>query len=130
MRTNLYGVDIDPQAVEITMMSLYLKALENEQGMLGPKHEKLPELKFNVRCGNSLVESDIQKSHPLTPSDRDRIRPFDWNSREDGFGDILSTGGFDAVIGNPPYIQLSMEEFRDLRSIRIYSRSSKVQWVA
>ena len=113
MRTNLYGVDIDPQAVEITMMSLYLKALENEQGMLGPKHEKLPELKFNVRCGNSLVESDIQKSHPLTPSDRDRIRPFDWNSREDGFGDILSTGGFDAVIGNPPYIQLSMEEFRD-----------------
>jgi len=113
MRQNLYGVDVDPQAVEISMMSLYLKALEEEKGMLGPKHEKLPELKFNIRCGNSLIGPDIEKEADLTPEERERIRPFDWHSREEGFGDILAAGGFDAVIGNPPYIQLSMREFRN-----------------
>jgi type I restriction-modification system DNA methylase subunit len=113
MVQNLYGVDIDPQAVEVTMMSLYLKALEGEQGMLGPKHEKLPELKYNIRCGNSLVGTEIRKQSGITSDDLNRIRPFDWRSRQNGFGDILGIGGFDAIIGNPPYIQLSMKEFRD-----------------
>jgi len=113
MRHNLYGIDLDPQAVEITMMSLYLKSLEGEQRMLGPKHERLPELKLNIRCGNSLVGPAIEKESKLSLADRDRIRPFDWHSRDEGFGDILAAGGFDAVIGNPPYIQLSMDEFRD-----------------
>jgi type I restriction-modification system DNA methylase subunit len=102
---NLYGVDIDPQAVEITMMSLYLKALEGEFMLVGPKQARLPELKYNIRCGNSLIGPDIEKDAPLSPEERQRIRPFDWHSREDGFGDILSIGGFDAVIGNPPYVR-------------------------
>jgi len=110
---NLYGVDLDPQAVEITMMSLYLKALEGEHAMLGPKHEKLPELKYNIRCGNSLIGPDINKEHPLTPEERERIRPFDWHSREEGFGDILAEGGFDAVIGNPPYGDTMSSEEKD-----------------
>ena len=48
LRNNLFGVDIDPQAVEITMMSLYLKALEGEQSQLPPKQHILPELKYNI----------------------------------------------------------------------------------
>jgi len=103
MRHNLYGVDIDPQAVEVTMMSLYLKALEGEGELLGPKHEKLPELKYNVRVGNSLIGPDINDIHSLTSEERDRIKPFDWRSREEGFGDILASNGFDVIIGNPPW---------------------------
>jgi type I restriction-modification system DNA methylase subunit len=103
MHQNLYGVDIDPQAVEITMMSIYLKALENEFGMLGTKHERLPELKFNIRCGNSLVSPDIVDDVELDAKRLQPIRPFDWNAKEEGFGDILKAGGFDAVIGNPPW---------------------------
>src|SRR5207244_4023819 len=55
LRNNLFGVDIDPQAVEITMMSLYLKALEGEKSLLPPNQSLLPELKYNVLCGNSLI---------------------------------------------------------------------------
>ncbi|HEV2617854.1 MAG TPA: TaqI-like C-terminal specificity domain-containing protein [Candidatus Acidoferrales bacterium] len=106
LRQNLYGVDIDQQAVEVTMMSLYLKMLEGELGIQIPKQDKLPELKYNIRCGNSLIGPDIESGKdgkPLTPEERQRINPFDWNSRENGFGDILKSGGFDAAIGNPPY---------------------------
>lgn len=103
MRQNLYGVDIDPQAVEVTMMSLYLKALEGEQEMLAPKQSILPELKFNIRCGNSLIAGDIEKDHVLNESQRQSLRPFEWHSKDEGFGDILAAGGFDVVVGNPPY---------------------------
>lgn len=104
LRNNLYGVDIDPQAVEVTMMSLYLKAIEGERSILPAKHRLLPPLKGNIRCGNSLVEPDIEDENSLSPEVRLRVNPFNWNSREDGFGDIIKWGGFDAVIGNPPYI--------------------------
>jgi len=103
MHQNLYGVDLDSQAVEITMMSIYLKALDNEVGMLGTQHERLPELKFNIRSGNSLVGPDIVNDVALDATKLQAIRPFDWNAKEEGFGDILKAGGFDAVIGNPPW---------------------------
>jgi hypothetical protein len=114
LRQNLYGVDLDQQAVEITMMSLYLKALEAERGMLAPKHQVLPELKYNIRCGNSLISTDIEKDEALTAEERRRVRPFDWNSRESGFGDILAAGGFDAVIGNPPYVRIQTTHVDDI----------------
>lgn len=103
LRNNLYGVDIDPQAVEVTMMSLYLKSIEGERSLLPPKHRLLPPLTGNIRCGNSLIGPDIEKDKALTPEDRRRVSPFDWNSDDNGFGDILKSGGFDAVIGNPPW---------------------------
>ena len=59
LRNNLFGVDIDPQAVEITMMSLYLKALEGERGLLPKKQQLLPPLSNNIKCGNSLIGYDI-----------------------------------------------------------------------
>jgi len=103
MHQNLYGVDMDSQAVEITMMSVYLKALENEWGMLGTKHERLPELRFNIRCGNSLVGSDIVNDVQVDAKKLQAMHAFDWNDKELGFGDIVRSGGFDAVIGNPPW---------------------------
>jgi hypothetical protein len=128
LRNNIFGVDIDPQAVEITMMSLYLKLLEGERS-LPSKQALLPTLTYNIRCGNSLIGYDIFDSPspspargegtifispPLTGGDegegelRSRINPFDWKSKTAGFGDIIEGGGFDAVIGNPPYVRQEM----------------------
>jgi len=127
LRHNLFGVDIDPQAVEITMMSLYLKALEGEKSQLPPKQSLLPELKYNIICGNSLIGPDIYDQGTLfADEERDRINAFDWYGVGAGlappnegtasraptsgnvppsFGDIMRAGGFDCVIGNPPYIR-------------------------
>jgi len=141
LRNNLFGVDIDPQAVEITMMSLYLKALEGEQSQLPPKQHILPELKYNIQCGNSLIGPDIYDQGVLFAEDeRDRINAFDWNfvpvgaglvpaqngrpqgaplqrTRASGsglgsIGHVMKGGGFDCVIGNPPYIRIqTLQEF-------------------
>jgi len=115
LRNNLYGVDIDPQAVEITMMSLYLKALQGEKSQLPPKQSLLPELKYNIICGNSLIGPDIYRDEQLglfSDEERDRINAFDWNAETAGFGRIMKEGGFDCVIGNPPYIRIqAMQEW-------------------
>ena len=104
LRNNIFGVDIDPQAVEITMMSLYLKALEGERGMLPKKQHLLPPLSNNIKCGNSLIGYDILEQGTLFDDEtKSRINPFDWNSKSVGFGEIMESGGFDVVIGNPPY---------------------------
>jgi type I restriction-modification system DNA methylase subunit len=151
LRNNIFGVDIDPQAVEITMMSLYLKALEGERGLLPKKQHLLPPLSNNIKCGNSLIGYDIfdslfspvikEKANapqpPLNSSrpplklrggeggvmsscsewddeTKSRINPFDWNSKSAGFGEIIENGGFDVVIGNPPYVRQEMlGEFKD-----------------
>jgi hypothetical protein len=114
LKNNLFGVDIDPQAVEITMMSLYLKALEGERSQLPPKQHILPELKYNIICGNSLIGPDFYKDQQLSfidDEDKFRVNVFDW---EAGFPEILKAGGFDSVIGNPPYVrQESLSEFKE-----------------
>jgi len=118
LKNNLFGVDIDPQAVEITMMSLYLKALEGERSQLPPKQHLLPELKNNIICGNSLIGPDIYGQATLFGDvDRDRINAFDWNSEIAGFGRIMKDGGFDCVIANPPYIRIQiLQEFSPIEA--------------
>ncbi len=94
LRNNLFGVDIDPQAVEITMMSLYLKALEGEQSQLPPKQHLLPELKYNIMCGNSLIGPDIYDQGVLfADEERDRINAFDWNFVPVGPSGARPSGG-------------------------------------
>jgi len=105
---NIYGVDIDRQAVEVTQMSLYLKVLEGEnaetlnpQMMLALKEAYLPSLGSNIKCGNSLIGTDISAQADLFDSESiQKINPFDWETE---FPEITNRGGFDAVIGNPPY---------------------------
>ncbi|MBI5653568.1 MAG: N-6 DNA methylase [Chloroflexi bacterium] len=99
LRNNLFGVDIDAQAVEITMLSLYIKLLEGERGAIMGQ-AVLPRLYENIRCGNSLISHDIGE---LSDEDSARINPFTMESKREGFDAIMETGGFDAVIGNPPY---------------------------
>lgn len=118
---NIYGVDIDTQAVEVTKLSLLLKVLEGENNQslarqLKMFHERaLPDLGDNIKCGNSLIGPDFymsdlfSKNPPLKKGDKGgfdeneerlRINVFDW---EKEFPEITKAGGFDAVIGNPPY---------------------------
>ena len=78
---NLYGVDLDAKAIEISQLNLLLKMVEKEQ--------KLPLLHHNLKCGNSLIDDPEVDA-----------RAFNW---EKGFKEIMDEGGFDVVVGNPPW---------------------------
>lgn len=117
--SHIYGVDIDPQAVEVTKLSLLLKVIEGENQetldwQLRAFHSRaLPDLGNNIKCGNSLVAPDFYAQRSLLDDDeRIRINVFDWRGR-DGFREIMQAGGFDAIVGNPPYVR--MEMFKQLK---------------
>ncbi|MGP1520007.1 MAG: Eco57I restriction-modification methylase domain-containing protein [Treponema sp.] len=113
---NIYGVDIDGQAVEVTKLSLFLKLLENEGKALSKDGQAslfktsdikkiLPELKGNIKCGNSLIGSDYYNEKDISLleiTEQKRVNVFDWESE---FENIFKAGGFDCVIGNPPYVK-------------------------
>ena len=156
---NIYGVDIDAQAVETTKLSLLLKVLEGETSQtIQPEllHTRaLPDLGDNIKCGNSLIGPDFYQQQQMTlldEEDRYRINVFDWHaefpqvfSRMVAGGELHEAepalpdytqpgvplhgsfsykekkskkvvpakpvdaewaGGFDAVIGNPPYVDI------------------------
>ncbi|MGE0086505.1 MAG: N-6 DNA methylase [Desulfococcaceae bacterium] len=106
---NIFGVDIDFQAVEVSKLSLLLKVLEGEDDFtmqqLGLfKERALPDLGKNIKCGNSLIGPDFYENVQMNLLDEEeiyRINAFDWESE---FPDIMKADGFDAVIGNPPYV--------------------------
>lgn len=106
---SVYGVDIDPQAVEVTKLSLLLKVLEGEnQASLATQlsfiqERVLPDLANNIKCGNSLIGPDyFQKVPPALLSEEDAasVKPFDWDNE---FPTVMGAGGFHVIIGNPPY---------------------------
>jgi type I restriction-modification system DNA methylase subunit len=106
---NIYGVDIDPQAVEVTKLSLLLKVLEGESEETLSKqlqlfHERaLPDLSDNIKCGNSLIGPDFFDNLQMPFLDdevRYRVNAFKWDYE---FPIIMKSGGFDVVLGNPPY---------------------------
>ena len=106
---NIYGVDIDYQAVEVTKLSLLLKVLEGEdEQSIGKQmalfqERVLPDLSNNIKCGNSLIGRDFYDNRQMNIFEEEEIyqvNAFDW---ENEFSEIMKKGGFDAVIGNPPY---------------------------
>lgn len=108
---NIYGVDIDQQAVEVTQVSLYLKMLEDEttatvNDMQVLFHQKiLPDLTKNIVCGNSLIGSDIYQENLFSAQEERKLNVMDYKVE---FADIIRQGGFDAIVGNPPYVQLNI----------------------
>ena len=98
---NIFGVDIDHQAVEVTKLSLLLKVLEGVRQLTLFTERALPNLDDNIKCGNSLIGTDYFDLQ-LKPDDKElrRVNPFDWKQ---GFPEVIKTGGFDCVIGNPPW---------------------------
>ena len=128
LTASIYGVDIDSQAVEVTKLSLLLKLLEGETGQLTLGFERvLPDLDQNIRCGNSLIGWDYFKGQ-LLPDEEEiqRVNPFDWQR---AFPHVFAAGGFDAVIGNPPYIRIqSIREWapNDVDHYRRIYRSASI----
>lgn len=85
LENNLYGVDINEESVGIAQLALWLRTAK--------PHRKLNSLNQNIKCGNSLI------SDPAIAGDK----AFDWQKE---FPKVFEKGGFDVVIGNPPYVQL------------------------
>jgi len=104
---NIYGVDLDANAVEVTKLSILLKCLEGETEASVNQQFKiwnervLPALEDNIKCGNSLIDTDFYDTLIDLPEER-KIKPFSWKK---AFPGIFTKGGFDAVIGNPPYVR-------------------------
>ena len=165
---NIYGVDIDTQAVEVTKLSLLLKVLEGETGQTLQtifrlfQERALPDLGDNIKCGNSLIGPDFYQQGELpllTDDEKYRINVFDWHDgisanlpseRYESGGELREApppnwttpmpgvplhgsysikkmkekavppvpvepeweGGFDAVIGNPPYVRIQHADSR------------------
>ncbi|MCF6318603.1 MAG: N-6 DNA methylase, partial [Proteobacteria bacterium] len=86
LENNLFGVDINEESVEIAQLSLWLRTAK--------KGRKLSSLNNNIKCGNSLID-DVEVAGD---------KAFDWNIE---FKEIMDNGGFDVVIGNPPYVNLN-----------------------
>lgn len=113
---NIFGVDIDVNAVEVTKLSLLLKCMEGETeasiaSQLRLFNERvLPTLDENIKSGNSLVDTDFYDSQ-LDFGEEKKIKPFNWQK---AFPEVFKQGGFDAVIGNPPYVMLQNLETREV----------------
>ena len=109
LKNNIYGVDLDTLAVEVTKLSLLLKVLEDQNKDLLEAQQKLfhervlPNLSSNIKNGNSLIKSNILEQQDLTMGEIKEIKPFDW---ENEFQEVFEQGGFDCVIGNPPYFNI------------------------
>ncbi|MEK7130372.1 MAG: N-6 DNA methylase [Patescibacteria group bacterium] len=93
LKDNIYGVDLDAQAVEIAQLNLLLKVLSQKA--------KLPTLQHNLTSGNSLVSGEAEKLEKYFGPDFREQRAFNF---EDEFKDAYEQGGFDVIIGNPPYV--------------------------
>ncbi|MBQ4498650.1 MAG: N-6 DNA methylase [Alistipes sp.] len=85
LENNLYGVDINEESVEIAKLALWLRTAQ--------PYRKLSSLNNNIKCGNSLI-SDVEVAGD---------KAFDWEAE---FPQVFEKGGFDVVIGNPPYVDI------------------------
>lgn len=109
---NIYGVDIDRNAVQVTKMALLLKCMEGEtiasiETQLRLFHEPLlPAMHNNIKTGNSLVDTDYYDEEPDLQEVL-KISPFNWKK---AFPEVFRQGGFDVVIGNPPYVLAEINE--------------------
>jgi type I restriction-modification system DNA methylase subunit len=116
---NIFGVDIDREATEVAILSLYLKILEDgleDDGYLFLKGKVLPDMTNNIKCGNSLISrEDLFSSNMFGTTD---IKAFDWE-REFPFG------GFDCVIGNPPYIRIQEMQKWAKEEVELYKKIYK-----
>jgi len=131
LKNNIFGVDIDKEATEVAIMSLYLKMLDDgfdkgERDLFFIKGHVLPDMTNNVKCGNSLIGTDyFDGKLEIDIQEMKEIKAFDWEKEFPGI--FPSTyfdgaqhkplrdqngqrtvsgaepGGFDCVIGNPPY---------------------------
>ena len=128
---NIYGVDIDAQAVEVCQLSLYLKLLKDETTasanqfvMDFEKQAMLPSLAKNIVCGNSLIGTDILEGQLFAGEEERKLNPMNF---EDAFPEVMNRGGFDAIVGNPPYVQIeNIQQTEKDYFVRTYGEEGKL----
>lgn len=99
---NIYGVDLNEESVEIAKLSLWLRTAQ-------PKR-KLTSLNNNIKCGNSLIESKAVAGD----------KAFNWKEQ---FPEVFEKGGFDVIIGNPPYVSHERIDNKDFLKTKFTSFS-------
>jgi len=124
--SHIFGVDIDPQAVEVARFSLLLKVLEDVPDAAIAAHWRrhrtraLPDLRANIQCGNSLVDNtyfDYDQEALTDQAHFAHLKPFDW---QEAFPDVFAEGGFDAIVGNPPYTRIQNMVHYSPHEVRYY----------
>ena len=102
LENNLFGVDINEESVGIAQLALWLRTAK--------PHRKLNSLNENIKCGNSLI------SDPAVAGDK----AFNWQEQ---FPKVFENGGFDVVIGNPPYVrqELIQDQIPALKNYEVYA---------
>jgi type I restriction-modification system DNA methylase subunit len=107
LRSNIYGVDINSASVEIARLALWLHTAQGDK--------PLSSLDTTIREGNSLIDNDFFKGQIdlalYDDTEKERVNAFDWQC---AFPDVFQRGGFDAVVGNPPYVKL--QNFRKVHA--------------
>lgn len=120
LKNNIFGVDIDREATEVAILSLYIKVMEDgsdTQGLMFKQDTLLPKMTDNIKCGNSLIDREA-----LYESDmfgKEDILVFDWQKE---FADVFAQGGFDAIIGNPPYIKIQELQKWAKEEVELYKK--------
>jgi type II restriction/modification system DNA methylase subunit YeeA len=92
LENNIYGVDLNEESVEIAKLSLWLRTAQPRR--------KLNNLNSNIKCGNSLIDSKTVAGD----------KAFNWQEQ---FPQVFEKGGFDVIIGNPPYVR--QELFKEIK---------------
>lgn len=100
LKDNIYGVDLDAQAVEIAQLNLLLKVLS--------QRTKLPTLQHNLRVGNSLVAGSMEEMQKYFGDAWRGQKAFDWQQE---FSEVFEQEGFSVIIGNPPYVFARGQKF-------------------
>ncbi|MDX1774875.1 Eco57I restriction-modification methylase domain-containing protein [Oceanihabitans sediminis] len=95
LENNIYGVDLNEESVEIAKLSLWLRTAQPRR--------KLNSLNNNIKCGNSLIDDESVAGD----------KAFNW---EEQFPKVFEKGGFDVVIGNPPYVQVDKVIFKNYKT--------------
>jgi type I restriction-modification system DNA methylase subunit len=114
LQNNIYGVDLDPQAVEITTLNLELKAVRTK--------EKTPNITQHIRIGNSIISHTADELlQKFTDEELKKLLGKKWREAweqkhpfkyHEAFREIMESGGFDVVVGNPPYNNMRDSELK------------------
>jgi type I restriction-modification system DNA methylase subunit len=114
LSNNIYGVDLDPQAVEITTLNLELKAVKTK--------ERIPNIAEHIQRGNSIVSSYAEElTQKFSEDELKHLLGHNWQAKwaekhpfkfDHAFKEVMTHGGFDFVVGNPPYNNMRDRELK------------------